>query len=94
MIMIQNSFGQESAVLNGMLRLFCLLVQDLGFSASDRAESVRRVGELSCLFNDAGTVTIVSLVSPYREDRDIARKRHEEQVSARGSQDAVHLPIR
>ena len=29
--------------------------------------------------NDAGTVTIVSLVSPYREDRDIARKRHEDQ---------------
>lgn len=29
--------------------------------------------------NDAGTITIVSLVSPYREDRDIARKRHEDQ---------------
>lgn len=54
-------------------------LQDLGFSASDRAESVRRVGELACLMNDAGTVTIVSLVSPYREDRDIARKRHEDQ---------------
>lgn len=53
--------------------------QDLGFSASDRAESVRRVGELACLMNDAGTITIVSLVSPYREDRDIARKRHEDQ---------------
>ena len=47
--------------------------QDLGFSPSDRAESVRRVGELSCLFNDAGTVTIVSLVSPYRGDRDLVR---------------------
>jgi adenylylsulfate kinase-like enzyme len=55
------------------------LHQDLGFSASDRAESVRRVGELACLMNDAGTITIVSLVSPYREDRDIARKRHEDQ---------------
>ncbi|GAB5030962.1 sulfate adenylyltransferase [Nannochloropsis oceanica] len=55
------------------------LNRDLGFSASDRAESVRRVGELACLMNDAGTVTIVSLVSPYREDRDIARKRHENQ---------------
>lgn len=57
-----------------------LCLQDLGFSASDRAESVRRVGELSALFNDAGVITMVSLVSPYREDRDVARKRHEEQV--------------
>ena len=55
------------------------LNRDLGFSKSDRAESVRRVGELACLFNDAGTITIVSLVSPYREDRDLARKRHKEQ---------------
>ena len=55
------------------------LNRDLGFSPSDRGESVRRVGELSCLMNDAGIITIVSLVSPYREDRDIARKRHEDQ---------------
>jgi adenylylsulfate kinase-like enzyme len=40
--------------------------QDLGFSASDRGESVRRVGELSCLMNDAGTITIVSLVGEKR----------------------------
>jgi adenylylsulfate kinase-like enzyme len=37
------------------------------------------VGELSCLLNDGGTITIVSLVSPYRADRDLVRKRHEEQ---------------
>lgn len=55
------------------------LNRDLGFSPSDRAESVRRVGELSCLFSDSGTITIVSLVSPYRNDRDAVRKRHEEQ---------------
>ena len=47
------------------------LNRDLGFSKADRAESVRRVGELACLFNDAGLVTIVSLVSPYREDRSV-----------------------
>jgi 3'-phosphoadenosine 5'-phosphosulfate synthase len=40
---------------------------------------VRRVGELACLFADAGVITIVSLVSPYRLDRDAVRKRHEEQ---------------
>jgi 3'-phosphoadenosine 5'-phosphosulfate synthase len=55
------------------------LNRDLGFSKSDRGESVRRVGEMSCLFSDAGMITIVSLVSPYMEDRDIVRKRHEEQ---------------
>jgi len=55
------------------------LNRDLGFSKADRAESVRRVGELACLFNDAGIITIVSLVSPYREDRDMARKRHSDQ---------------
>jgi adenylyl-sulfate kinase len=55
------------------------LNRDLGFSAADRAESVRRVGELACLFADAGIITIVSLVSPYRKDRDDVRKRHDDQ---------------
>ena len=55
------------------------LNRDLGFSKADRGESVRRVGELACLFADAGMITIVSLVSPYKADRDAVRKRHEEQ---------------
>lgn len=55
------------------------LNRDLGFSKADRAESVRRVGELACLFSDAGIITIVSLVSPYRDDRDDVRKRHADQ---------------
>ncbi|KAJ1432668.1 3-phosphoadenosine 5-phosphosulfate synthase-like protein 2 [Ochromonadaceae sp. CCMP2298] len=55
------------------------LNRDLGFSKADRGESVRRVGELACLFADAGVITIVSLVSPYKGDRDEVRKRHEEQ---------------
>ena len=55
------------------------LNRDLGFSTADRAESVRRVGELACLFADAGTITIVSLISPYKEDRDAVRKRHQDQ---------------
>ena len=55
------------------------LNRDLGFSKADRGESVRRVGEMSCLFNDAGLITIVSLVSPYKADRDAVRKRHEDQ---------------
>ena len=55
------------------------LNRDLGFSKADRGESVRRVGELACLFSDSGTITIVSLVSPYKADRDLARKRHKDQ---------------
>lgn len=59
------------------------LNRDLGFSKADRGESVRRVGELACLFADAGTITIVSLVSPYKADRDAARRRHEVRVWVR-----------
>ena len=43
---------------------------DLGFSAEDRAENVRRVGEVARLLADAGVIAIVSLVSPYAADRD------------------------
>jgi bifunctional enzyme CysN/CysC len=49
----------------------------LGFSAADRAENVRRVGEVAKLFADAGLVAVVSLVSPYRSDRDRVRAAHE-----------------
>lgn len=48
---------------------------DLGFSAADRAENVRRVGEVAALFADAGLVALVPLVSPYRVDRDLVRAR-------------------
>lgn len=51
---------------------------DLGFSAADRAENVRRVGAVAQLLADAGTVAIASLISPYREDRDRIRAQHEE----------------
>jgi len=51
---------------------------NLGFSAEDRAENVRRVGEVAKLFADAGTVVLVSLVSPYVADRDRVRAAHEE----------------
>jgi adenylyl-sulfate kinase len=45
----------------------------LGFSAADRSENVRRVGEVAKLFADAGMIVIVSLISPYRTDRDAIR---------------------
>ncbi|HVV24006.1 MAG TPA: adenylyl-sulfate kinase [Pseudonocardiaceae bacterium] len=49
---------------------------DLGFSAADRAENVRRVGEVARLFADAGVIAVVSLVSPYRADRELVRAAH------------------
>jgi 3'-phosphoadenosine 5'-phosphosulfate synthase len=55
------------------------LNRDLGFSEADRAESVRRTGELATLFADAGVITLVGLISPYLADRDAVRKRHEDQ---------------
>ncbi len=49
---------------------------DLGFSAEDRDENVRRAGEVARLFADAGVVAIVPLISPYRRGRDHARRIH------------------
>ncbi|TQM33658.1 adenylyl-sulfate kinase [Nocardia bhagyanarayanae] len=50
---------------------------DLGFSAEDRVENIRRVGEVARLFAEAGVVAVVSLISPYRADRDRVRAAHE-----------------
>jgi len=50
---------------------------DLGFSADDRTENVRRVGEVARLFADAGVVALVPVISPYRADRDRVRSIHE-----------------
>jgi bifunctional enzyme CysN/CysC len=49
---------------------------DLGFGADDRAENVRRVGEVAKLLADAGVIAVVSLVSPYREHREKVRAAH------------------
>lgn len=49
------------------------LNRDLTFEEEDRAENIRRVGEVSKLFADAGIICIVSLISPYRKDRDACR---------------------
>lgn len=48
----------------------------LGFSAEDRAENIRRIGEVTKLFADAGCVSMTSFISPYRKDRDLCRKLH------------------
>jgi adenylylsulfate kinase len=49
------------------------LNKNLGFSAEDRAENIRRIGEVAKLFTDSGTITICSFISPYRKDRDAVR---------------------
>lgn len=50
----------------------------LGFTSADRAENVRRLGEVAWLFADAGLVAVVAAISPYRADRDRVRARHED----------------
>ena len=50
------------------------LSSDLGFSPTDRTENIRRIGEVGTLFADAGFIVITAFISPYRKDRDLARK--------------------
>lgn len=50
----------------------------LGFSAADREENIRRIGEVAKLFADAGLFALTSFISPYRKDRDAARRIHEQ----------------
>ncbi len=49
------------------------LNKDLGFSAEDRIENIRRIGEVAALFSRAGVITIAAFISPYREGRLTAR---------------------
>jgi bifunctional enzyme CysN/CysC len=69
--------GRPSYLLDGD-NLRYGLNADLGFSAEDRAENVRRVGEVAKLLADAGLVAVVSLVSPYAADRERVRAAHGE----------------
>lgn len=54
------------------------LNKNLGFSAEDRTENIRRIGEASKLFADAGILCLNSFISPYIVDRDIVRQLHDE----------------
>src|SRR6202050_914786 len=49
------------------------LNKNLGFTAEDRAENIRRIGEVARLFTDAGVIAITSFISPYKKDRDAVR---------------------
>ncbi len=54
------------------------LNKDLGFTETDRVENIRRVAETAKLFVDAGLITLVSFISPFRSERDLARELVEE----------------
>ncbi|KAL1985164.1 hypothetical protein VTN96DRAFT_8186 [Rasamsonia emersonii] len=53
------------------------LNKDLGFSEKDRNENIRRIAEVAKLFADSACIAITSFISPYRADRDTARRLHE-----------------
>jgi bifunctional enzyme CysN/CysC len=67
-----QSLGLHTMILDGD-NLRNGLNKDLGFSDEDRAENMRRVGEVAKLMNDAGIITLVSLISPTRAGREVAR---------------------
>lgn len=67
--------GRAAYVLDGD-NLRHGLNADLGFSAEDRSENVRRVGEVARLMADAGLVALAPIISPYRADRMLVRRSH------------------
>ncbi len=71
------SSGRSAYMLDGD-NLRHGLCADLGFSEEDRAENVRRVGEVAKLMAEAGTIAIASLVSPFEDARDRVRAAHRE----------------
>jgi bifunctional enzyme CysN/CysC len=68
--------GRAAYVLDGD-NLRHGLNADLGFSAADRTENIRRIGEVARLLADAGLVVLVPVISPYAADRDRVRALHE-----------------
>jgi adenylylsulfate kinase len=52
------------------------LNKNLGFSLEDREENIRRIAEVAKLFADSGVIAMASFISPYRKDRDLARRLH------------------
>ena len=76
----------EHALVQGFIQMAYVLDGDnirhglnknLGFSAADREENIRRIGEVAKLFADCGIITMTSFISPYRKDRDGVRALHD-----------------
>jgi adenylylsulfate kinase len=51
---------------------------NLGFTPEDRTENIRRIGEIAKLFVDTGIIVLSSFISPYRQDRDVVRRLHDD----------------
>lgn len=67
-----SQMGRHTYLLDGdNIRMG--LNKNLKFSAEDRAENIRRIGEVAKLFADAGIITLTAFISPYRKDRDAVR---------------------
>ena len=70
---IMHDRGMSTYILDGdNVRMG--LNKDLGFSPEDRTENIRRITEVAKLFVDSGSLVLTAFISPYREDRDEARK--------------------
>jgi bifunctional enzyme CysN/CysC len=69
-----HAAGRHTYLLDGD-NLRHRLNRDLGFTTADRVENVRRVAEVAALMADAGLIVLVSLISPYRAERRLARER-------------------
>lgn len=78
------AFAVEEALINRKAMAYVLdgdnvrfgLNRDLGFSPDDRAENVRRIGEVCRLFQDSGMIVLTAFISPYQADRDQVRALH------------------
>jgi bifunctional enzyme CysN/CysC len=78
--------GVEESFVNGGRPAFMLdgdnlrhgICGDLGFSEKDRKENVRRAGEIARMFAEAGSVALISMISPCAEDRQMIRALHDE----------------
>ena len=69
---VLHAQGRHTFILDGD-NLRHGLNRDLGFTAEDRVENIRRVAEVAKLMADAGLIVMVSIISPYRADRELAR---------------------
>jgi len=72
-----NEIGVHTYLLDGD-EIRKGLNKDLGFSNEDRTENIRRIGEVSKLFTNAGLIVLAAFISPFKKDRDIVRALHGE----------------
>lgn len=69
-----NEAGRTAYLLDGD-NIRCGINSDLGFTDEDRNENIRRISEIAALFRDAGVITLVSFISPFRKMREFAREK-------------------